>query len=31
MKTLALVSCQLPQHAHKKAKREHIETPNLLN
>jgi putative transposase len=31
MKTLALVSCQLPKHAYKKATREHVEIPNLLN
>lgn len=31
MKELALVSCQLPKHAYKKAKQEHVEVPNLLS
>ena len=31
MKQLELVSCQLPQHAYKKAAKEHVEIPNLLN
>ncbi len=30
MKSLGLVSCQLPQHAYKKAAKEHIAIPNLL-
>ncbi len=30
MKKLGLVSCQLPQHAYKKASKEHIAIPNLL-
>jgi putative transposase len=31
MKTLELVSCQLPKHAYKKATKEHVEIPDLLN
>ncbi len=30
MKDLGLVSCQLPQHAYKKASKEHVAIPNLL-
>ena len=30
MKDLRLVSCQLPQHAYKKASKEHVAIPNLL-
>lgn len=30
MKGLGLVSCQLPQHAYKKASKEHVAIPNLL-
>lgn len=30
MKTLGLVSCQLPKHRYRKASQEHIETPNHL-
>lgn len=30
MKKLNLVSCQLPQHAYKKATKEHVAIPNLL-
>ena len=30
MKDLKLVSCQLPQHAHKKGSKEHVAIPNLL-
>ena len=31
MKLLELVSNQQPKHRHKKAKREHLNIPNLLN
>lgn len=31
MKKLDLVSCQLPQHAYKKATQEHVAIPNLLD
>ena len=31
MKRLGLVSCQLPQHSYKKATKEHVAIPNLLN
>ncbi|TLU59453.1 IS3 family transposase [Thalassotalea litorea] len=30
MKKLGLVSCQLPKHAYKKASKEHVTIPNLL-
>lgn len=30
MKDLELVSCQLPQHAYRKASKEHVAIPNLL-
>lgn len=30
MKQLELVSCQMPQHAYKKASKEHVTIPNLL-
>ena len=30
MKQLGLVSCQMPQHAYKKAAKEHAAIPNLL-
>lgn len=30
MKKLALISCQRPRHAYKKAAREHVAIPNLL-
>ena len=31
MKKLDLVSCQLPQHAYKKASQEHVAIPNILD
>jgi putative transposase len=31
MKKLELVSCQIPKHAYKKASKEHIAIPNLLD
>jgi putative transposase len=31
MKKLNLVSCQLPQHAYKKATKEHVAIPNILD
>ena len=31
MKSLDLVSCQLPKHAYKKATQEHVVIPNLLD
>lgn len=31
MKALNLVSCQQPEHAYKKATKEHVEIPNTLN
>jgi putative transposase len=31
MKKLNLVSCQLPQHACKKAAKEHVAIPNILD
>jgi putative transposase len=31
MKKLSLVSCQLPQHAYKKATQEHVAIPNTLD
>lgn len=31
MVELDLVSCQMPQHAYKKAAKEHVEIPNILN
>ena len=31
MKELNLVSCQLPKHSYKKAEKEHVSIPNLLN
>lgn len=31
MKTLGLVSCQVPKHRYRKASQEHIEVPNHLD
>ena len=31
MKTMNLVSCQLPKHAYRKAAQEHVAIPNLLD
>jgi putative transposase len=31
MKKLSLVSCQVPQHAYKKATQEHVAIPNTLD
>ena len=31
MTELELVSCQIPQHNYKKANKEHVEIPNILN
>jgi len=31
MKTLSLLSCQLPKHAYKNATQEHVAIPNLLD
>jgi len=31
MKQLQLVSCQLPKHSYKKAQREHVAIPNVLD